>query len=82
MGKPRGRGTSIYSLLLCTERNPHTITITMAVLAILGFMAAIPASIYVFGVHKRRDTYHVNQGNAWFPLTSKRAEEPLGEPPS
>ncbi|XP_036170636.1 intercellular adhesion molecule 3 [Myotis myotis] len=64
------------------ERNPITITIIIAVLTILGFVAAIPASIYVFGVHKRRDIYHVNQGNAGFPLTSKTAEEPLGEPPS
>lgn len=82
MGKPRARGTSIYSLLLCTERNPITITIVIAVLTILGFVAAILASIYVFGVHKRRDIYHVNQGNAGFPLTSITAEEPLGEPPS
>lgn len=65
------------------ERNPLTVTIIMAVLTILGFVAAILASIYVFGVHKRRDIYHVNQGNhqenAGFPLTSGRPE---GEPPS
>lgn len=61
------------------ERNPLTITIIMAVFTILGFVAAIPAVIYVFGVRKRTAIYHVNQENAGFPLTSKRAE---GEPPS
>ncbi|CAK6445525.1 unnamed protein product [Pipistrellus nathusii] len=61
------------------ERNPLTITIILAVLTTLGFVAAIPASIYVFGVHKRRDIYHVNKGNAGIPLTPKRPE---GEPSS
>ncbi|ELK28696.1 PREDICTED: intercellular adhesion molecule 3 [Myotis davidii] len=73
---------SVTVVMNVQERNPITITIVIAVLTVLGFMAAIPASIYAFGVHKRRDIYHVNQGNAGFPLTSKTAEEPLGEPPS
>uniref|UniRef100_G1PKC0 Intercellular adhesion molecule 3 n=1 Tax=Myotis lucifugus TaxID=59463 RepID=G1PKC0_MYOLU len=77
------QGTHTVTVVMkVQERNPVTITIVIAVLTILGFVAAIPASIYVFGVHKRRDIYHVNQGNAEFPLTSKTAEEPLGEPPS
>lgn len=51
----------------------------MAVLVILGLVTVTAASLYIFGVQKRNDIYHVNQGSTWLPLTSKQPNEVLRE---
>lgn len=54
----------------------------MGVLVILGLVMIFAALAYVFGMKKRSDSYHVNQGSTWLPLTSKQPNEEVGEEPS
>lgn len=72
----------IYSLLLCIDRNLRAVNIVLGVLAILGVVTTVAALLHVFGVQKRSDTYRVNQGSTWLPLTSRQPEEAVGENPS
>uniref|UniRef100_A0A8C0D9S0 Intercellular adhesion molecule 3 n=1 Tax=Balaenoptera musculus TaxID=9771 RepID=A0A8C0D9S0_BALMU len=44
-------------------RNPIAITIVLGVLTILGLVILPAALVYVFGVQKRRDIYHVRQSS-------------------
>ncbi|XP_024601509.1 intercellular adhesion molecule 3 isoform X5 [Neophocaena asiaeorientalis asiaeorientalis] len=50
------------------SRNPIAITIVLGVLTILGLVILAAASVYVFGVQKRRDIYHVRQSSTRLPL--------------
>lgn len=75
-----GGARCIYSSFLCTDRNPLVVTIVIGVLTILGLVIVTVALLYVFWKHG--DTYVVNQGSTWLPLTSKQPDQALGEEPS
>uniref|UniRef100_A0A8C0NVG1 Immunoglobulin domain-containing protein n=1 Tax=Canis lupus familiaris TaxID=9615 RepID=A0A8C0NVG1_CANLF len=64
------------------DRNLRAVNIVLGVLAILGVVTTVAALLHVFGVQKRSDTYRVNQGSTWLPLTSRQPEEAVGENPS
>lgn len=77
------QGTHTLTVVMNVQnRNPLVVTIVMAVLVILGLVTVTAASLYIFGVQKRNDIYHVNQGSTWLPLTSKQPNEVLREEPS
>lgn len=77
----RGRQT-VTVVINVQSRNPLAVTIAMVVLVILGVMTTAAALMYVFGMQKRKDIYHVNQGSTSLPLTSRQPEEAVGEEPS
>lgn len=79
-GQAQEGARCIYSLFLCTDRNPFVVTIVIGVLTILGLVTVTVALVYVFWKHG--DTYHVNQGSTCLPLTSKQPDQALGEEPS
>ena len=77
-----GRSVCTFSLLLCVDRNSPAVSIVLLVLVVLGVVTIGAALLYVFGVHKRSDIYHVNQGSTSLPLTSRQPEEAVGADPS
>lgn len=54
----------------------------MVVVVILTSLVLIVALVCTFRVKKRSDTYHVNKGSTWLPLTSRMPDETPGEEPS
>ncbi|KAI5936057.1 intercellular adhesion molecule 3 isoform X1 [Manis javanica] len=73
---------SLTVVMNVQDRNPIAVSIGMGVLVILGLVMIFAALAYVFGMKKRSDSYHVNQGSTWLPLTSKQPNEDVGEEPS
>uniref|UniRef100_A0A673USZ2 Ig-like domain-containing protein n=1 Tax=Suricata suricatta TaxID=37032 RepID=A0A673USZ2_SURSU len=77
------RGTHTVTVVMdVQDRNPHAVTVAMVVLTTLGFVTTAAALVYVFGMQKQSDIYHVNPGSTWLPLTSRQPEGPVGEEPS
>ncbi|XP_036097166.1 intercellular adhesion molecule 3 [Molossus molossus] len=77
------QGTHTLTVMMNVQaRNPHIVASVIVVLTTVGLVVLIAASVYVFGVQKRSDIYHVNQGNTLLPLTSRGLNEALGEEPS
>uniref|UniRef100_A0A8C9CUU6 Intercellular adhesion molecule 3 n=1 Tax=Phocoena sinus TaxID=42100 RepID=A0A8C9CUU6_PHOSS len=59
------RGTDVLTVMMDVQgRNPIAITIVLGVLTILGLVILAAASVYVFGVQKRRDIYHPDEAAA------------------
>ncbi|XP_057565472.1 intercellular adhesion molecule 3 [Hippopotamus amphibius kiboko] len=74
------RGTDSLTVLMDVQgRNPTAITIVLGVLTMLGLVILAAASVFVFGVKKRRDTYHVRKSSSWLPLKGKNQDEPAAE---
>ncbi|XP_066888930.1 intercellular adhesion molecule 3 isoform X1 [Kogia breviceps] len=70
------RGTDILTVMMDVQgRNPTAITIALALLTILGLVILAAALLYVFGVQKRHDIYHVRQSSTQMPLEPKQPDE-------
>ncbi|XP_007460723.1 PREDICTED: intercellular adhesion molecule 3 [Lipotes vexillifer] len=70
------RGTDILTVMMDVQgRDPIAITIVLGVLTILGLVILAAALVYVFGVQKRRDIYHVRQSSTRLPLAPKQPDE-------
>ncbi|XP_022382736.1 intercellular adhesion molecule 3 isoform X2 [Enhydra lutris kenyoni] len=77
------RGTQTITVVMNVwDRNARAVSIVLGVLAVLGVVTICAALLYVFGVHRHSDIYHVNQGSTSLPLTSRQPEEAVGEDPS
>ncbi|XP_032739855.1 intercellular adhesion molecule 3 [Lontra canadensis] len=77
------RGTQTIAVVMNVwDRNTRAVSIVLGVLAVLGVVTICAALLYVFGVHRHSDIYHVNQGSTSLPLTSRQPEEAVGEDPS
>ncbi|XP_004378609.1 intercellular adhesion molecule 3 [Trichechus manatus latirostris] len=74
--------TTVEVVMEVQDWNARSVTITMAVLVVLGLVIITAALLYVFGVPKRSGMYHVKDRSTSLPLTSEQPDGLAGEEPS